>query len=288
MISRLGNLITKIITTIQMATRDVPGKPHLPSRVILPKIVLPTETSTATPTSAGDTDTARSFTKDPKTLFVATARTRKFYSLLSVKETECSRNLVEKLSEMSSDPEFLALSSDEHLDFCIHLLMHLQKTDLKDAPKHIRRAEIYDERLDDNSKRKVKKKRRVYKRWKNGWFKRMRAVSIFISLHCVDIERVLPLLRDIEGRLDHALIWLIQHYRKHASYEAALRRILPYTPLTLKSILSYKGYFAKPWYRRALRFVGKKPFEVMAAQRESVKMFHKPRYGHVASWIVNN
>lgn len=267
-----------------MTTRE---KPHLQTRILLPKIVLPTDTSTATPTSSGDTDTSRSF-KEPKTLFVATARTRKFYTLLSVEETECSRNLVEKLSDMSSDPEFLDLSSDEHLDFCIHLLMHLQKTDLKEAPERIRKGGVFDKRLDADSKRKFKKKRMMYKKWKRRWFKRMRAVSIFISLHCIDIERVLPLLRDVGGRLDHALIWLIQHYRKHVSYETALRRILPYTHLTLKSILSYKGNFAKPWYKRALRFVGKKPFQVMAAQKESVKMIHKPRYGHVASWIVNN
>lgn len=296
-----------------------PHSPHSPpSRVpTLPKIALPSERPSGTPTSAGTTpppafpesrftdsvdglgglgeamgpstalSTARSTGSsvlDARTTFVATARTKRFYAALK----SSPRNLVDVLNDISSDPDFLALSDHERLDFCTHLLMHLHKVDLPEAPPRVRRSDVRRDLRGSPAYRAAKSRRRKYLKWKGMWFRRLRAVSVFVALHCVELERVLPLLRDLGGRLDHALIWLIQVQGKHARYAAALRRVLPYTHLTLKSILTYKGAFRRAWFRRALRVVGREPFVTMAAQHEAVRMFGKRRYDAVASWIVNH
>lgn len=228
--------------------------------------------------STPSTDTGRHTIR-----YVATARTKNLYNLLNINDGgDIYTNIDVKLDNLSKHPDFKKLTSIERTDLCHHLLSVLSR-DIDDlSPVRVRRdAQMPKLKYTSKSSnlyplaKSFYKGRRRWKKWKHSWFKKSIILTKFILVNNCDIESLAPKLEEMNIRLDHILIYCIQH-----KTEPALLKKLDHIDLTLKSIRSYRYPITPGWLKRAAPYI--KPSLYHSLYKKETHEFLRKRKRHRA------
>jgi hypothetical protein len=226
--------------------------------------------------STPSTDTGRHTIR-----YIATARTKKLYTLLGINDGgHIYANMDVKLDDLSRHSEFKKLTSIERTDFCHHLLSFLE-TEISDMhPKRVRR-DVQIPKLKLTSKdsnlypmaKMFDHKRKRWKNWKQSWFEKSIILTKFFLTSNCDMKSLTPKLREMDISLEHMLIYCIQH-----KTAPTLLKQMSHIELTLKSIRSYRYRLTPGWLKRATPYI--KPALLHSLKRKETHEYLMMRKRH--------
>lgn len=226
--------------------------------------------------STPSTDTGRHTIR-----YIATARTKKLYTLLGINDGgHIYSNMDVKLDDLSRHPEFKKLTSIERTDFCHHLLSFLATEISEMLPKRTRR-DVQMPKLKLTSKESnlysmakiFHRSRKRWKRWKQCWFEKSIILTKFLLTSNCDMKSLTSKLREMNILLEHILIYCIQH-----KTAPSLLKQMSHIELTLKSIRSYRYPLTPGWLKRAAPHI--KPALLHSLKRKETHDYLKVRKRH--------
>lgn len=213
--------------------------------------------------------------------YIATARTKKLYKLLGINEEgNIYNNLDAKLDLLLNDLEYKKLTQIEKTDFCQHLLSFLQ-TNISDIRKKRIRRDVQIPKLKLTSKKSNlysialthHNLRKKWKRWKQIWFEKYIILTKFLLLSNCDIKILAPKLEEMNIKLEHLLIYCIQH-----KTSLSLLQNIKHINITLKSIRSYRYELTPGWLKRATPYID--PSIISALKSKRIQDYLKVRKRH--------